>query len=110
MRWRQSSSPLRGSNAMTLKRKVFFQALMLLLLCDALSSGISFVVSKQLITDQIIASKKSELMAIDDRIRDTYSVVREKLELLADDYDLRAKIMPIADKPTASYEKSEQIE
>ncbi|ANY69354.1 hypothetical protein BBD42_24875 [Paenibacillus sp. BIHB 4019] len=95
---------------MTLKRKVFLQALMLLLLCDVLSSGISFVVSKQLITDQIIASKKSELLAIDDRIRDTYSVVREKLELLADDYDLRAKITPIAGKPTTSYERSEQID
>jgi sensor histidine kinase YesM len=95
---------------MTLKRKVFFQALLLLLLCDLLSSGISFVVSKQLITDQIIASKKSELLAIDDRIRDTYSIVREKQELLADDYDLRAKLTPLAGKPATSYEKSEQID
>jgi|GEM_PF-1840413 len=94
---------------MTLKRKVFLQALMLLLVCDVLSSGISFVVSKQLISDQIIASKRNELTAIDDRIRDTYTVVREKQDLLADDYDLQARTAAV-ERQSSSYEKTAQIE
>ncbi len=94
---------------MTLKRKVFLQALMLLLVCDVLSSGISFVVSKQLISDQIIASKRNELTAIDDRIRDTYIVVREKQDLLADDYDLQARTAAV-ERQSSSYEKTAQIE
>lgn len=94
---------------MTLKRKVFLQALMLLLLCDVLSSGISFALSKQLITDQIIASKRNELRAVDDRIRDSYSVVQEKMDVLADETDFR-EIAAAVVAETSSYEKSAQID
>jgi two-component system sensor histidine kinase YesM len=76
---------MRAGCAMTLKHKVFVYAVLLLVVCDGLSAGISFWVTKGLITNSIIDSKQNELVAIDQRVRDTFRVSRDKMGLLRDD-------------------------
>lgn len=89
---------------MKLRHKVFLYAMLLLVICDGLSAGISFWVSRSLITNSIIESKRNELMAIDRRVRDTYRIATDKLNLLSEDPVLR-EWMAQVEADGSSYEQ-----
>jgi sensor histidine kinase YesM len=90
----------------TIHRKVLIYAIILLLICTGISAVISFAVSKRIITDSIISSKKNELVALDVRINDSLSVGKEKLDLLASDPELSAMANKIVFQDSTVYEQS----